>query len=342
MINKTGRIRELDILRGFASLLMILGHSFIIHPINISKVIWCNELQRFIYNFHMELFFLIAGAVYFCKNYGQFIASKTKRLVVPYAFFGIFNALIHAYGGDIVSKTVPMAEGLFKLLFKGGGYWFIFSLFTVFLIFPVIEKICKKMWQKALFTAVLLVIRETIELPTMLLIDTTAYYLPYFIFGNLFFPIINSKICQNKHLRNAVAAILSFVIYVSIDIFSRSFDINRKILDYVRALAIILFFLLAAHYFALLANKFKLAQKIEIFFKDCSRFSLQFYLFNGYLLGVLRIIVCRVFGIETPVVIVLSIFISNILFTYVACKWVIPYIPVIRTLCGLKKESVKK
>lgn len=35
------RIREVDMLRGLAIILMITGHSFIVHPINIHDVPWC-------------------------------------------------------------------------------------------------------------------------------------------------------------------------------------------------------------------------------------------------------------------------------------------------------------
>lgn len=339
MIEKKERIRELDILRGLSAVLMILGHSFIIHPINISKVPWCFETQHLIYNFHMELFFLIAGAVYYCNNYSKFILGKAKQLIIPYIFFGVINALIHAYGGDIVSKMVPIKEGLLKLLCKGGGYWFIFSLFTVFLVFPIIEKVCNKKWKEAVFVIALLVVREIVELPTLFLIDTTAYYLPYFILGHMFFPLIKIKTDRNNHWMNAVVAVLSVVLYVFVDILSRGYDINRKLLDYVRSVAIIMFFIIVVHYFVMLADKIKFFKMIEKFLQNCSRYSLQFYLFNGYLLGMFRIIICHVLEIETPIIIVLSLLIGNVVFTYVVCERIIPYIPVVRTLCGLKKKE---
>ena len=68
----SGRIEEIDLLRGVAALLMILGHSFIVYPIDISGVLWCKGVQHFIYTFHMELFFILAGIVYQCRNYKTF------------------------------------------------------------------------------------------------------------------------------------------------------------------------------------------------------------------------------------------------------------------------------
>ena len=57
------RNEKVDILRGIAAVLMVLGHSFIVYPINISEVPWCAAVSHFIYTFHMELFFILAGVV---------------------------------------------------------------------------------------------------------------------------------------------------------------------------------------------------------------------------------------------------------------------------------------
>ena len=65
------RNQNVDILRGIAAVLMVLGHSFIVYPINISEVPWCAAISHFIYTFHMELFFILAGVVYHCVCYKE-------------------------------------------------------------------------------------------------------------------------------------------------------------------------------------------------------------------------------------------------------------------------------
>ena len=57
MISNTERVKEIDYLRGIAAILMILGHSFIVYPIDISEGACCKAIQHWIYTFHMELFF---------------------------------------------------------------------------------------------------------------------------------------------------------------------------------------------------------------------------------------------------------------------------------------------
>lgn len=46
--------QEVDVLRGGVEVLMVLGHSFIVYPVNIADVPWCEAMGRFIYTFHME------------------------------------------------------------------------------------------------------------------------------------------------------------------------------------------------------------------------------------------------------------------------------------------------
>ncbi|MCC8081983.1 MAG: acyltransferase family protein, partial [Lachnospiraceae bacterium] len=96
MISGKKRIDEVDMLRGIAAVLMILGHSFIEYPVNISNIPWCTALGHFIYTFHMELFFVLAGVVYSCKNYKTFIRRKAERIAVPYIFFGAVALLLRA------------------------------------------------------------------------------------------------------------------------------------------------------------------------------------------------------------------------------------------------------
>ena len=70
-------------------------------------------------------------------------------------------------------------------------------------------------------------------------------------------------------------------------------------------------------------------------FVDCSKFSLQIYLFNGYLMTAIRILLCQVLGVTAPLPIALGIWIGDLVISLLVCKVVLPRIPVLRDLCGL-------
>ena len=73
MIKK--RIDWVDMSRGFAMLLVMLGHTY------------CAESIRYwFYTFHVPLFFFLSGYVFSTKKYNsfkEFLISKIKTLFVP-------------------------------------------------------------------------------------------------------------------------------------------------------------------------------------------------------------------------------------------------------------------
>mgnify|MGYP005851990179 CR=1 FL=1 len=55
------RYREIDILRGFAIVLVIFGHAIVVYPVNLMNVAWCKSAFSFVITLHMPIFFGVAG-----------------------------------------------------------------------------------------------------------------------------------------------------------------------------------------------------------------------------------------------------------------------------------------
>ena len=119
------RLLSLDALKGFAILLVILGHvgSFS-DPGTISTQTF---LHTFIYVVHMPLFIITAG--YFAQRRVDSLSSLTKflsdkfiRLILPaflwYTFYALWTMGSVNYAGLL-----------------GNHYWFTFTLFNLMLIF---------------------------------------------------------------------------------------------------------------------------------------------------------------------------------------------------------------
>ena len=111
---KTLRFDWVDIAKGIAIILMVVGHSSI--PVSFSRYIW---------SFHMPLFFVISGFLYDADKYKNLlflIKRRMQTLIVPYVFFSII-AFIGMY---------PLELATWEELYKGwNGYalWFIPVLF---------------------------------------------------------------------------------------------------------------------------------------------------------------------------------------------------------------------
>lgn len=119
---ETKRIEYLDTIKGFAILLMIMGHSIAwnfpcwqdILPIQEGmqwQKIKVGLLWNLIYSFHMASFFFVSGFLAYKKNESFKLAlfNKCRRLLVPYIFTGGFIVLFRGYF----------------------GYWFLFSLWQL-------------------------------------------------------------------------------------------------------------------------------------------------------------------------------------------------------------------
>lgn len=83
------RINWIDSIKGFGIILVVLGHTF---GINI-------HLYKFIYSFHMPLFFILSGYLWNYQKYRvcsfkDILLKKFKSYIIPYFFFAIVNLIL--------------------------------------------------------------------------------------------------------------------------------------------------------------------------------------------------------------------------------------------------------
>lgn len=126
---------KIDILRGFAILLVVLGHA--LDPANIltDSVVWCNYTYIFIYSFHMPLFFAISGFCMFnVDNYAQFIKKKVRYILVPYFVFNIIIIPLRIVLPQFSLVSNSIKDCIVSMLVYGGEIWFLYVLFEIFLI----------------------------------------------------------------------------------------------------------------------------------------------------------------------------------------------------------------
>lgn len=106
-----------DIMKGMAIIAVVMGHFDDIPVI----------LSRFIYSFHMPLFFIVAGYFYHpCASLSEKIYGDFKRLIFPYLLtFGILlvNAfLLHFVVRSDYSHILPTLWGAIPYGLPWGMY----------------------------------------------------------------------------------------------------------------------------------------------------------------------------------------------------------------------------
>lgn len=147
----SGRNRTIDIGKGIAIILMVIGHC--------ETPSW---MVSWVYLFHMPLFFMAAGYFFTRKNLEQpwqFVTKRFKGLYVPFVKWSVFFLLIHnmlfkigilneQYGNWEGGVTHPytLRQGLQRLVsivfamggydeFLAGAFWFFRALLITSILF---------------------------------------------------------------------------------------------------------------------------------------------------------------------------------------------------------------
>lgn len=147
-------IKEISYIKGVAIILVFIGHaatpSFLQRPYHYEFIV------QLIYSMHMALFFLVSGFLSYkiinmnlSKDYLDFIKIKFYRLVIPYitiSFITNFIIIIfkQLFNEPVSSSTLlEMIKTIFLYPENGvmGALWFIYTLFIVNIISPLIMKL---------------------------------------------------------------------------------------------------------------------------------------------------------------------------------------------------------
>lgn len=334
------RNEEIDVLRGFAAICMILGHSILRYPIDLTCVPWCSGLEHWIFTFHMELFFLLAGICYRCFDYKKFIEKKICRIMIPYLFFGVLSLFLKAFGGSAVNRSESIGIGVYKLFFYGGNYWFLYVIFLIFLIYPFVDKVFNTDLKKLLLMAILLAIPFFIEISELFKLNSVVYHLPFFIVGQMGAKMFsdNEFDFSSRLKRNTMwgycLLVICMVVYLVLDRIGNSYTLYN-LFRFLRSMSIIVAMYICVYVLNNRLDNRKMWILLKRIICKCGQFSLQLYLFNGYILTVARIILCNILNIDIPLVLVASIWIINIATTLLLCDYIIPKVKVLKTLCGL-------
>ncbi|MDN7061359.1 hypothetical protein FIV11_06450 [Lactiplantibacillus plantarum] len=149
---KRNRIENIDVLRGVAIVLMVMGH-----------VGFGYVFDKYIHVFHMPIWFFISG--YFFKNirisFKQFIVKKLRTLIFPYVVWGVIQYLFWLI---LVSHSDYDAFSAWKNLFWintnelmpiAGALWFLTALFFSEIMFQALFRVFKNFPERILFISVM-------------------------------------------------------------------------------------------------------------------------------------------------------------------------------------------
>jgi hypothetical protein len=191
--------KTIETLRGAVIILVVVGHVIGSASDGGMKVSDDSFLRYFYYTFidpiQMPLFTIIAGWVYTLRpvvyeKINDFILKKVLRVLVPMLVVGICYFLLQYFTPGTNSKG-NLLEIWKLLIFPYTLYWYLYSLFLVFVIIAFIDSFNKmntfNNWLLILSISVfILLIRDIVipyELPNYFSYKGAMYLLPCFILG---------------------------------------------------------------------------------------------------------------------------------------------------------------
>ena len=226
----TQRIGYLDMVRGFATFLVIWGHA--IQYGGSEADFFENKLFIYIYSFHMPVFLLISGFLFsksiHRRNFADNLKNKTLRIAVPAVVWGCIYCLVK-WGVETVLGNPSAGFSLSLCVEEIGNIWFLWTIFMCMVAVMIADKIGK----------------DRFFLPMLVLCMIAFYFLPFRDYTLFLFPFFvagyyaqKNAFCKFKSL--AYLALLLYplllqyygtkhYIYVSgIDIFSSDYGIWQQ------------------------------------------------------------------------------------------------------------------
>lgn len=332
-VANTNRIPEIDVLKGFAMICMIIGHSIIVYPIDISQVGWCQSLHNFIYSFHMEILFMLSGFLYKKKDYASYYKGKISRILIPYLIWGAIFLLMPVIFSSVVHRDTSLFDGLKNYALYGGGYWFLYALFLIFIIYPLIDLLGR--WLKVILLVGLIAVNYLFAIPSIFCFEQVMWYLPFFMMGDLLRDL-NNMIGAGNYSGNFAG--ITCLIFIATYLINEYVTIPNYFHHFIKSVSIIgIMCVLARYIFAILSETKDIVLRGFVSINSlCGKYSLQLYLFNGFLLVLLRVLLCSVLHVTNPIVIVFVISSVDIIVSLLVCVYILPKSKVLSFICGVK------
>jgi fucose 4-O-acetylase-like acetyltransferase len=174
----------IDMLKGIAVFLMMWGHCIQYCVAGSNVDFFENYMFKFIYSFHMPLFMLISGYLFYYsfskRNLKELLVHRTQALLQPIIFCSIFNYFV-------TTALFGIIKGDFSVIFNGGwlnnlsSLWFLWSVLAASLVVAIVCKTYNK-----LYIQIILLI---VAIPIIAIFpnrDMNLYMYPYFLLGFYF------------------------------------------------------------------------------------------------------------------------------------------------------------
>lgn len=289
---------SIDVAKGVGILFVVMGH-FAHSGSSLQPYAW-RLIQSVIYAFHMPFFMMIAGFLYERTvsiqvevTYAQLVVKKAKRLIIPYFVISAIILSVKWVGqllgaklefpvtSDSIWQTIvnPLA-GAATIL------WFIYVLFIIFLIYPLLKRLLR---HEILLSAFYISI-YFVSVTDTFCINKILTFLVYFHFGTLVFKY------QEQVFSSFSRKIIYLLLFFSFALFESFFTNNTE--NWFAAKAIGLLTALVGASFAWLSSEYIERFRMSTFFAMLGIYSAPIYLLHTLAMGPFKVFLAKFFPLS--------------------------------------------
>ena len=224
------KINWLLILQGWAMLWVVIGHSgpsasFDDYP-NYAMALW-----QFAYSFHMPLFIMVSGFLFFLTRidnskwtYGAMLKEKLVRFGIPFVVFTLLALVMKSVFAGSVDRATTLSVGEFinAILYPYNGpmreFWFLATIMWLFILYPLWKITLKNRWLTVTLLVLLVVLNIWHPGTEFLAIRSLCENAIYFFLG-----IVCATLYKNSpdYINNKAFAFVLFVVGVPVYLVGR-------------------------------------------------------------------------------------------------------------------------
>ncbi len=315
----------INVLRGIAIFLMLWGHC-IQCCCGGSFDFFNNGVFKVIYSFHMPLFMLISGYLFYFsakkRTFKEILVHRAQSMLQP-IFLGAILCFL------LLDVALAAVEGNFMKIFRGDwlshltDFWFLWSVLSASVIVAIAYKATRKKW----LTAIILLL-GFLFVYTMPCAQLNIYMYPYFVIGFLFSKWQNTpwlqKLSKLKYLSLIAFPVMMLFFKKEHYIYTSGFHLDRYIFSNLPVYLFRWAIGLVGSIFAIVILELvvKLTKRIfaksfvTVFFENLGKFSLHIYVLSiVFLSGYLPIIHYKITSLLGSNLFANNMIIYNFVFT---------------------------
>lgn len=287
----------LDGLKGFAALLVVLGHvlsGYLDARLFPEALYSFYPVRSWIYSFHMPLFFMLSGftftMAYWDQNTGRLRRSRYLRQLISiawlYVLFALLQWCVKAVVPALVNEPLTVSDLLRMFIEPIGNFWYLYVLFVFYLLGVILQlPRLKPVWLLLLGGISIVVLDYCLNWYQLTL---------YRILYHFFFFALGSALCVHRPaLRSGKLMGIGILFLVPVGLIWYFYWPRWWYANWAVCIA-----LANSYVFIWLFTRFRTLARFPLF-KICGKYSLELYLLHTFFTGGFRTVLTMA-GVVSP------------------------------------------